>query len=464
MKRSVALITALLLLLTFAASARGENEPSVFCYDFEFRISLNGDVFPARNRSHMQGYAELLDSLEFRGNIAWCPAYESMDLNLEIIPISNPDASVSFRLYGIPSDLGLSSPLLGDETIWFDNYVLMEFALKTWNNLHFPLQHLALLHPYVTVSAFSGLTSLWDEQVGAVTKSLSVSAESLESLSKAWKDQMRSDSRLNYWILALSSAASEQGDILSQEFENLPDYLLNQVSLGKNLNVTVSRGTETWTNAAGDTLFSRSEEGDTVSWTLSLPATSNGYVPFMSVSSSRSDTGLSLSATGSYQRTSDVSVPDEDLPDSLLNFSAQLDSFPTVVSDADFSGNLTVSGTLLPNLNLSVRGTLTEAGELSVVMDHPVVQGGESKSVLTLTGRITPATPVAVPQYSAVEMHRYLRIFGVNDQTMNEFVQKTARPLFFGILDFLYELPARGCQSVMDDVEDYGLLDMMLDQ
>ena len=47
---------------------------------------------------------------------------------------------------------------------------------------------------------------------------------------------------------------------------------------------------------------------------------------------------------------------------------------------------------------------------------------------------------------------------------MSDFVHKIGRPLFFGILNFLNEVPARACQSVMDDLEDYGVLDMVLGQ
>ena len=151
MNRLLALFFALVLFCCTAASSFSEDVSfPVYSYDFDLRFHMNADVFPARDRMRMQGYADLLNMIGLKGNLTFCPSNESFDLNAEIIPITNPDASISFRLYGTPKYVGLSSPLLGNETAWFQNPFLMEFAFKTWNNLRIPLQYPALLHPYVT--------------------------------------------------------------------------------------------------------------------------------------------------------------------------------------------------------------------------------------------------------------------------------------------------------------------------
>lgn len=458
-------LTILVLLLSAAAPAWGEEEtPSVYSYDFDLHFSLNADEFPVRSRAHMKGYAELLDSLMLKGNITWCPAYESLDLNVRIIPVSNPDSSISFRLFGIPSDLCLSSPLLGDETIWFDNFVLMEFALKAWNNYRIPLQYPSLMLPYVTTDAFSNLASVWDQHIGSPSQSTVISAETIRNVANDWKTQVeKSDTRLGYWILALSSVASDQG-IMENEFMNLPDYLLDQVSHGGELLVTVNGNSETWTNQAGETLFERVEDEDASRWALSLPATASGYVPRLSVSSRPSEDSLSFSASGSYNRTPDASPSGTSLPGSLLAFSMQVDSWPLSLVDSEFTASLKTSGILIPEMNLMLFGKTKETGEINIDIHHPVIQGGETRSILSCYGTVTPAETSVVPRYSPADLRRYLRIFGVNDQSLGEFVRKITRPLFYGILNFLYELPARGCQSVMDDLEEYGILDMLLSE
>ena len=462
MKRALAFLTVWIIFFSAAIPARGEEEPSVYSYDFDFRFSMNADEFPARSRARMQGYSELLDALELKGNATWCPEYDSFDLNVRIIPVSNPDSSVSFRLFGIPSDICLSSPLLGNETVWFDNFVLMEFAMKAWKNFHIPLQYVALLLPYVTENAFSKLTAVWDQYVGTVTGDTVISARTIQNIAKDWKFQVEdSDTRLGHWILALSSAASDNG-VLENEFMNLADYLLNQVTYGGDLQASMSGNTEAWTNEAGETLFTRTVNEGSDHWTLSLPATSSGYVPRISVFSQTTEDFLSLSAEGSYNLTADPEVRMSGLPESLLDFSLRLHSWPLRLFDGDFTGSLKISGLLLPGISLSLHGKVTETGEVSLELYHPVRPGGEVRSVLTCSGTVTPAPVSSVPHYTSADMHRYLRIFGVNDQSLNEFVKKVTRPLFYGMLDFLYELPARGCQSVMDDLEEYGILDMLL--
>ena len=121
MKRLLVVFFVLILFSTAISPSLAEDNPSVCSYDFDLRFHMNADIFRVRERDHMQGYAELLNMLELKGNLTYSPATKAIDLNAEIIPVTNPEASVSFRLYGVPDNMGLSSPLLGDETIWFQN-------------------------------------------------------------------------------------------------------------------------------------------------------------------------------------------------------------------------------------------------------------------------------------------------------------------------------------------------------
>ena len=69
MKRALAFLTVWIIFFSAAIPARGEEEPSVYSYDFDFRFSMNADEFPARSRARMQGYSELLDALELKKEI-----------------------------------------------------------------------------------------------------------------------------------------------------------------------------------------------------------------------------------------------------------------------------------------------------------------------------------------------------------------------------------------------------------
>ena len=81
--------------------------------------------------------------------------------------------------------------------------------------------------------------------------------------------------------------------------------------------------------------------------------------------------------------------------------------------------------------------------------------------MFTCSGTCTPALPSFIPNYKAADLIKYTSVFSINDDTLTDFVHAIRRPLFLGILDFLNELPPRACQSVMDDLENYGILDMI---
>ena len=147
------MISVVLLFSAFSAYASENQDSAVYSYDFDLRFHLDAEGFQPRIRSHIRGYAELLDMLSLKGNLTWSAETGSMDLDLSIIPLTNPSAAVSMHFFGIPEHICMSSSLIGNETIWLNNYVLMEFALKSWNNLHIPLQYIALLFPYVTENA-----------------------------------------------------------------------------------------------------------------------------------------------------------------------------------------------------------------------------------------------------------------------------------------------------------------------
>ena len=55
-------------------------------------------------------------------------------------------------------------------------------------------------------------------------------------------------------------------------------------------------------------------------------------------------------------------------------------------------------------------------------------------------------------------METTYNLFGLNEDTLRSLVNAVDKPLLKGLIDFLYELPASSCQSIMDDLEEYGIL------
>ena len=464
MKRFLALILALVLFSPAAACSLAEEAASdVRSYDFDLRFHMNADIFPARTRTRMQGYADLLNMLELKGNLTWCESTRSFDLNAEIIPVTNPDSAISFRLYGIPDYMALSSPLLGTESVWFQNPFLMEFAFKTWNNLRIPLQYPVLLFPYVTESAFAGLASAWNVRFGEVRKSVSFPRSDLVNLSESWSSILHNDSQLKYWIYSLSLPA-KYGTVMESEFFSLPEYVLNQVFPKGGLKFVRSGNTYTWKNGQNEILFTRTSENGSSSWDLTLPATENGYLPRMAYRINRDSENrlFSLSLEGSYSLPESQDSAGASLPDSLFAVSLNMNSWPAAwPMDAAFDASLTILGILYPNTEMSFRGTSREDGYFSLTLAEPVEENGAMLDVFSCSGTVVPAASSSIPAYSRDDFTSFLSIYNVSDRSMDDFVRRTRRPLVTGLLNFLDEVPARACQSVMDDLEEYGVLDMV---
>ncbi len=465
MKRLLALFFALVLVCCTAASSFSEDVSfPVYSYDFDLRFHMNADVFPARDRTRMQGYADLLNMIGLKGNLTFCPSNESFDLNAEIIPITNPDASISFRLYGTPKYVGLSSPLLGNETAWFQNPFLMEFAFKTWNNLRIPLQYPALLHPYVTEAAFQQMAKAWNSRFGSVRKSTTFSRKKITALSEQWASVLHNDSSLKYWIYAIS-LPSKNGDIMETEFSRLPDYVLNRVFPKGGLKYILKGSTETWANEQGETLFTRTSENGCSEWALTLPATENGYLPRLSVRSGTDSASrlYSLSLKGSYNLPESRETGHSALPDSLFSISLDMNNWPADwPMDASFNASLDIGGVLYPNVIMTLCGTGSADGSLSLTLSEPVEGNGTSVDVFSCSGTFIPVVSSVVPEYTRKDFLSFLSIFNVSDQSKDDFIHSVRRPLFLGVLNFLDELPSSACQSVMDDLEEYGLLDIVL--
>ena len=464
MRKLTAIVISVVLLFSAAGAYASEDQDySVYSYDFDLRFHLDAEGFQPRVRPHIRGYAELLDILSMKGNLTWSSETGSMDLELNIFPQTNPSAGFEMHFFGIPEHICMTSALIGNETIWFNNYVLMEFALKSWNNLHLPLQYLALLFPYVTENAFRHLTADWNETIGTVSKSQKIQINKLKKVSDLWTRTLQEDQRLIYWITGLS-VLSEEHMILENEINMLPEYLIRKVAGNHDLTVRVEDNGIRWMNQEKQILYEASSDGS--SWAFSLPLTENGYAPALTYSSLSSDGLSDLSVIGSYhlENAEENNTGNaEGIPYSLLDFSLDIHALPeTWPAESSFSSDLNVAGSMLPNFDIRMNGKTKENGEFVISVYDQASDSARSVSIMTCSGVLVPVEPKKVPVYNATDLTRHFNVFSVNDKTVSEFSQIIRRPLITGILNFLDEVPASACQSVMDDLEEYGLLNLLL--
>ena len=459
MKRITSLITALVLLLSILSAAHAE-EDEVLSYDFQLRFHLRAEEYPAHDRSRAQGYADLLDLLEFRGNLAWCPSTQSMDLHAELVPVSNPSAAISFRLYGVPDYMCLTTPLLKSETIFLHNYALMEFAAKAWQTFRLPLPYLVLLDPYVTIGAFRPLVKRWNAQFGPLTAGKNLSTKKLSKVEEAWRKDLENEYRLTSWISAFTSPLPN-GSIVEREILALPD-ILHTVSSGKRLTVSESEGVLTVSNRKHQVLFSQKETESSYSCSLTLPETGTDYIPSFEYSAETGGTGRSVTLRAAWDLADDVDPDLESLPDSLLRLFLRLEGIPSAFpADAAVHAAIRIEGYALPNCEYTLDLSTSSDGSIVLSLSRPM---GDLPSVpvFSCTGSVVPSAYDGILSFDTSELSGNFNIFSVNDQSLYDFVHRNGWTLFDGLLNFLYELPASSCQSIMDELENHGILELIL--
>ena len=98
----------------------------------------------------------------------------------------------------------------------------------------------------------------------------------------------------------------------------------------------------------------------------------------------------------------------------------------------------------------------------SGILSSSTANGTSDAEVLQVFGTVIPRQLEAAPSYWEGDFVEYTNLFSVNDSSLRELAGRAAKPLLQGILDFLIEVPASACQSVMDDLTSSGLLSMAL--
>ena len=486
LKRLICLFLILILCFSFASAE--EEKPASQLYNLDLTFSLNPDALPARSRSRALGYAELLDALELRGDITVCEATESFDLNAVLFFRESPEVSIPFRFYGTPHLLFLTSPIIADETLQFNMIALAEFAIKVKKTLDTPLPALALLYPVVYEHNLWYVREAFNQYTGPAGSSRKISAKKISKLADVWTDLLESDTNLNVWMNALYSVSSAP-EAVEAELNGIPSYIRDFVTAGKPLTVKIGKGTETWKNAAGQTLFSRTETDSSRAWSLTLPADENRYVPALSFSRTDSEDSFSFTLDGSMVRDKASLLPpgledqgftpledeeeseseyeDEESsqwPETMVKLSASGSSLPlSFPCDASFSLAASIEGALYPNFSLTVQGKTEKGGSVSVSVSIPQ-ENGDPVTLLTCEGTIIPGTAESVPDfnYTNEQLYGTYNFFSFSEYYMAKFKNAVTKSLVKGLLDFVAEAPTSACQSLLDDLTDSGIMNMML--
>ena len=516
-QRFLCLLCVLFLLVPTLVPAEGMSSEGSKSFDFDFTFTLNAQAFPKLLRSRMNGYAELVNRLGLRGNIAWTPATESMELNAVLYFTDNPSKTFPFSVYGAQPRLFITSPLLQNEVILLNMAALLEFAVKAKKTLGIPLPYLAYLYPLTTEYAMAGLVSIWNEVIGSYPEGGQITEEQLRTLSQRWSEEFTENPDLQRWISALADGSDNAESAVEYEFSHIPDYIEKATGF-RPVTITAGDGSEAWTGDNGETLFARSESEGTRTLSVTLPASQNGYVPFLiqSVTNDGATTGFKLEASlnrdpyavvmepvpaeesyaeeeyGSYDEYADEdegyyyyydededsegeynyydeygesgALQEESLPASLLHLIVEAEGLPaSLPADSDFNILFNLLEKLFPNYGAVIHGETKKDGSLLLTVRKPDNDGKQSEEIFRCTGTLVPAEAREIPDYMQKKLEGGVyNVFSFNEQKLADFRNKLLPLLIRSIFSFVEAAPTSACQSLLDDLTDSGILDMVM--
>ena len=317
---------------------------------------------------------------------------------------------------------------------------------------------LAVLFPGILSSAYAELEEQWALITGAMEgDALSVSA--MERITEGLKGQLDHDRYVTNLKEAAVKSLSNSEEV-REEIDRLPDLLL-YVADGEDLKVEKndSDGTKTvrYLNHRGETIYESQDGAQFSEAALTLPGSPSDYLPAFAFRREETDQESSFMLNTSWDRASE----DESLPETYFRLKADMKHLPSVYpADTEFTGEVLSEGLFLPNFHYLVNGITGADGAVSVSLTNP--GKAEAGPGFTCSGTVVPVPYDGELSYMIGDIITDFNLFALSDQSLADLVTSVMPALTEKIPDLLYALPARGVQSLLDTLEDYGLLQTLL--
>ena len=253
MKKTVALFLALVLLLP--ACALGES-----ACRWEARV----DVAYRSEDPALQAVIDLLNAMEFRGT--WAERDGAFDLTAEA-GFTGSDAKAAFTLGGVASHWRLTSPLLGDVALMFNNPAMIEFGNKMNHHLGLPLQKAALLYPYAWEDALSAPLEAFNATFYAEEGDRLIPAETCAAFAESVAEMAATDRAFSNLIKALGEDEGEPGSEVLSLISTVTEWISMPGVEG--VRIRAAGGRETWyVVARGSEVYFMTREGDNIDFML----------------------------------------------------------------------------------------------------------------------------------------------------------------------------------------------------
>ena len=442
------LLSLLLVLLLLPVSCLGE------AYSFELTFSSA----PAQPGSSLEGILDLLKMTKATGEVRINddPSL-GFDSTLSLILDEDEATRLDFRLYGVQALFHLFSPLWNDMDLLVNVPAMLEFGMKIYQHMNIPLQRVFILYPYLTREAIRRVLGTFKDTL--MQGDRTVQADELEFLGNELVSQLYNERSFRIWMDVMGSL-NESGSQLSSLWEAWPVYLTEQIGS------IVCEKTDTsisWTRGSdGMVLFQDTWDGlgnDTIR--IRMPGFLYG-----------SDAALD------YVRTAHDDCYDVDMTfnigegeDLLLSGTVESRDIPGHLPvRKDFSCSMNFQGPLLQSLTYLAFGAngLLETATLKDTLEIRLQGGPEGVSLLSgdkemltlhfLAGEIPMGEP---PEHSVYEFREGFEIFSLNDSSLHELVEQAKDHVIEKGIPIIYHAPVTTVASLMDILQDAGILDML---
>lgn len=460
MKKLISL-ALILCLLTGAVPAPAETaaytlgwEPAAG-YVFDFTLRLHPESLSEPLRKKASGYADLLDALRFQGSVVWSLVDSHFDLNLSVIPADRAAEPVSVRIHGAADLMFIESPLLGEKRITLSNTSLLNFCSKMSEHLGIPLHYAALLFPYTWTYGLGLPLDDWNGFVKKEKKDGTISAKAVHYLWECWAYRRDHDEPLMILLDALCRD-SEMEEAFRAMVDEIPDYVEQTVAREQGIQIIRDGKNEIWRAASGD-FYTVTDNGKTRWASLNLPKMKTGYLPVFSLQTTREDDRLSARFEAQILST-------DGMQDDLVNLQGSLTSFPTSwPAGCQSLLGVSLTGGLLPNIGFCVYLAGEEDGHVYAEVRKPTVDMEPGAVMLSLDGHLTPMEgDVTILEFAIEDLEGSLDLLVANDATLRSFLPDVAMPMLEGMIRFLVGVPTSACQTIMDDLTELGVLDLLL--
>lgn len=450
-------LTCLLLAAGLPARAEDPGTEAGMGYHFDFTVRLNTEALSPALREHAQGYADLLESLRFEGSYAWSLSHQIFDLHFTIQPTSQRARPISFYLHGAEDLMYLNSSLLGEKVIVLNNQSMLEFCTKMYNHMGLPLQHLAYLVPYTYKFNLALPAADWITMKDHADASGVIPTDMVRHVESGWTHRLKTDPPTQVFFSSVGLGSGHEEDFQAVVSE-LPGYFWEEVAQEQPIQILrdEDRRQEIWRAACGDFLeLIQGEEYQEIE--LTLPPMKTGYKP--AVFGVRFVDGSWQSARLFAQLLS-TEEDEEDLFDLQASYTSLPMSWP---ANCQSLINLSLKGGLVPNFGASVYLTGEEDGHFTARIRKPSPEDDPGKTMLTVDGFLQPLEgDVQVRSFTLEDGKGGLELFNSNDASFGPFIAEAIEPALKGALEFLVGIPASACQTMIDDLQEAGVLAVLM--